>query len=426
MSSGEKASQSSNIQRGEMMDLAFIGGVFKNEKDIALKNGIKGVHYAANAFQWNIIEGLEHWHGAPLEIINVPFVGCYPNQHRNLYFRKESWSHCDKANDACVGFLNIWGVKNIFRAKGTADQVVKWIKSRSSREKVVLAYSAHMPFLWALRAVKRIAPETTTCLVVPDLPNYMNMSKEKKPFYRLFKALDNRMIGNLMKYVDLFVLLTEPMAEKINIGDRRYVVIEGMVNGKDIKPFVPPSSSKKTILYTGTLNYKYGIGELLKSFQNIDDEDFELWICGQGEAEEEIKARALIDKRIKWFGMVSRDHALELQHQALVLINPRPPLGEYVKYSFPSKNLEYLLSGRPLIAYKLPGIPDEYNKYIFYVDPYKETGLTETIITLCNKPAEELHEMGLAARKYVLEEKNNITQSLKIYNLIKKNEKIFQ
>ena len=66
-------------------------------------------------------------------------------------------------------------------------------------------------------------------------------------------------------------------------------------------------------------------------------------------------------------GQVSLNEARALQKTADVLVNPRLNEGEYTKYSFPSKTMEYLSTGRPVVCYKLDGIPDEYDKHLMEV-----------------------------------------------------------
>ena len=63
--------------------------------------------------------------------------------------------------------------------------------------------------------------------------------------------------------------------------------------------------------------------------------------------------------RIEFLGMLPRTDVLELQSKATILVNPRQPVGDFTKYSFPSKTIEYMASGTPLLMYKLPGIPEE-------------------------------------------------------------------
>ena len=92
----------------------------------------------------------------------------------------------------------------------------------------------------------------------------------------------------------------------------------------------------------------------------ICSNDVELWICGSGDAKDIIEDEAQKDSRIKYFGLVDSQTALKMQHQATILVNPRTSDGEYTKYSFPSKNMEYMVSGTPVLTTDLPGMPKEH------------------------------------------------------------------
>ena len=170
---------------------------------------------------------------------------------------------------------------------------------------------------------------------------------------------------------------------------------------------------------TGTLNYEFGISVLLKAFALIQDENLKLIICGTGAAEKEI--RNCIDKRIIFLGKVSRAQALSLQKHAAILINPRQNNEEFTKYSFPSKTMEYLAAGVPVVAYKLDGIPEEYDKYIVYVSNNAPESLAETILHVLSWSNETRIKFGKAGQSFVLKEKNNLKQTKRILEFIKTN-----
>ncbi len=143
-----------------------------------------------------------------------------------------------------------------------------------------------------------------------------------------------------------------------------------------------------------------------------------LVICGKGETENKIKEYTEIDKRIHFLGQVKNEEVLEIQRNALVLVNPRQNIGEYTKYSFPSKNMEYLLSGNPVIAYKLDGIPDEYDEYFFYPEDNSIEALRNKIIEVSKISPEERQKIGEKSRNFVLENKNPYVSAQKIMNMI--------
>ena len=77
--------------------------------------------------------------------------------------------------------------------------------------------------------------------------------------------------------------------------------------------------------------------------------------------------------------MVTHEKATELQANAYALINPRRNEGEYTKYSFPSKTMEYLSTGLPVIAYMLDGMPEEYREVIICPKDNSISSLSDTI-----------------------------------------------
>ena len=82
--------------------------------------------------------------------------------------------------------------------------------------------------------------------------------------------------------------------------------------------------------------------------------------------------------------------------------------------------MDYLASGTPTITTRLPGIPEEYFKYCYCLDKDSPTAIKNKIIEVCELPLSELEKTGVAARNFILEQKNPINQVQKIYNMLKK------
>ena len=68
---------------------------------------------------------------------------------------------------------------------------------------------------------------------------------------------------------------------------------------------------------------------------------------------------------VKYKGVAPNAVIVEEELKATLLVNPRPTGEEYTKYSFPSKNMEYMASGTPVLTTCLPGMPAEYNEYVY-------------------------------------------------------------
>jgi glycosyltransferase involved in cell wall biosynthesis len=144
-----------------------------------------------------------------------------------------------------------------------------------------------------------------------------------------------------------------------------------------------------------------------------------LCICGEGSFKNVILEYAKKDNRINYLGLLKREQVLLLQQKATILINPRNSNEEYTKYSFPSKTMEYMASGTPVVMFKLPGMPEEYVKYLGIIEDDSLETLQKTIVEWCEKSSDELYEFGNTAREFILKHKNAKIQTARIIDFLK-------
>lgn len=346
------------------MKLLMICGVYaeENEEEVLLRS--RGyAEQSANIFQRKLIRGIEK-SGIAYQVISAPLIGAFPQRDRKPFFRGFS---APQEKYQYVPFCNIWGIRNISRMISLKKAVKKYL--RGQKEEIqILVYCPHTPFLSAAIYAKKRYPNSKVCLVVPDLPQYMNLDEGSHRIYDLFKKYDIHYMQRLIDRVDSFVLLTEPMGEVLNVGNRPYLVSEGLSDGLPC-PAQPCSDGLKRIVYTGKLNFKFGIAALVQSFMKIRGEEYRLILCGDGDARQYVEEMARSDERIEYKGSVTAAQAQIYMQQADVLVNPRPNNESYTKYSFPSKNIEYLLTGKPVVAYMLDGMPKIYEKFLYVIAP---------------------------------------------------------
>lgn len=390
----------------------FLGGIFaENQLNFVTQSSIGVVQNAADVLQKNLIAGLDKNTTSGVTVINLPFVGSYPKRFRVPYFPAVREAIGERSIILGFGFVNIFFIK-LFSRFIVAIRALFGVKVIG--ETILFIYSAHLPFILAALLFRFFRPTVKICLIVPDLPEYMGGSGFLHSF---FKKFDSAVFYFIVKKIDYFVVLTEMMIARLGVDEKRVVVIEG------VAPDRPPdlaltSKTIRSFLYTGTLAQRYGIVDLVDAFERLDDEDIELWICGEGDSRDYISSAARRDKRIKYFGQMERSQVVLLQGRATILVNPRPPEGEFTKYSFPSKIIEYMVSGRPVIMYGLDGIPKDYSPY--YMSP---VGFGVECLALSMRESldisdDQLNAMGARARNFVLSKKNSTTQTKKILHLI--------
>ena len=347
------------------MKILMICGVYAEENEQEVLSYTKGyVEQSANIFQRKVIKGIEK-NGIDYKVISAPFIGAYPMRYTKFRFCGFS---VEENKYEYVNFNNIWGIRNISRTRSLKISIKQYLSQETEEEFLILVYCPHTPFLEAAMYAKKLKPKSKVCLVVPDLPQYMNLNESGRGLYDFFKKYDIRHMERFIANVDSFVVLTEPMKDVLKIGDRPYIVVEGIVDLENTAPRnAIPADGIKRIVYTGKMNIKFGIKALVDSFMKLEGSAFRLILCGDGDAREYVEEKALFDPRIEYKGMVTSAKAKEYIDMADVLVNPRPNNEEYTKYSFPSKNIEYLMTGKPVVAYMLDGMPKCYEDFLYTV-----------------------------------------------------------
>ncbi|WP_379145989.1 glycosyltransferase [Paenibacillus sp. sgz500992] len=405
------------------MKMLFLGGVFSQEQEPEIIEKSKGgVQYAANQFQWTLIDGLLKIPKLDIKILSAPFIGSFPKEYNSLFINGYHHVYKEKITGDYVPFVNLWGYRNISRKRNLIKQLTQFISDKAN-QKVILVYSPHSPFLQAAVYAKQKDPSVHICLMVPDLPQYMNLREKKSLVYTQTKKLDIKIFESNLEHVDSFILITKYMKVPLRVKEKPCIVVEGAVNIQNnnielLSNIKSSNSEERVFAYTGTLNKKFGILNLLEAFHQLEQSSVVLKICGRGDAAEIVSEYAKKDKRIKFLGQVTNEEAKSIQKSATVLINPRPNNEEFTKYSFPFKTMEYLLSGVPLIAYKLDGIPDEYDEYIYYVQNDSIEALKAKMNEVINLSDEQRLEWGQSAREFILHNKNAEKIAGDIYNML--------
>ncbi len=245
--------------------------------------------------------------------------------------------------------------------------------------------------------------------VVTDLP------KDIGGKYSISRKI-NKFLQN--KY-DAYILVTKYMNDILNKGNRKpYIIIEGLTNVELIDNKSYNKYSNKVCMYAGGLYEKYGVKNLIDAILQIDKNDIELHLYGSGDLENYIKS--LNNKKIVYKGVVTNDKIMEEERKVTLLINPRFINGDYTRYSFPSKNMEYMSSGTPVLTTKLAGIPEEYYEYTYCFEGESVKEYANKINEVLNKTKSELDEKGKKAQEFVLKNKNNIAQTERVIKWLQK------
>lgn len=256
--------------------------------------------------------------------------------------------------------------------------------------------------------------------IVTDMPGLMvNAAGVKKNLASRLPGINKWVKSSIYSY-DGYVFLTEQMNTVINRRHVPYIVMEGLTDSTIVQDFnnYKKREKERILIYAGGLHERYGLKTIVQAISNIEDKCLRFWLFGSGPFVKELENKYTIqDPRIIYKGIVPNEEVVRAEKEAILLINPRPTHEEFTKYSFPSKNMEYMVSGTPVLTTNLPGMPGEYKDYVFVFDEESVEGYRRKLEEVLSLPDEVLLEKGRKAKEWVLSKKNNKIQTARILEL---------
>ena len=166
-------------------------------------------------------------------------------------------------------------------------------------------------------------------------------------------------------------------------------------------PQPPAEPAAHATYFAGALSESAGVNLLLDAIPHVKDPALEFWFSGRGPLEERLKQEAATDPRIRFFGFVTQDQYSDMLQKAAVLVNPRPSRLLENRYNFPSKLMEYLAAGRPIISTATSDVAEHYGDAVIVLADETPEGLARCIETAVGAPADERAAIGARARAAV-------------------------
>lgn len=311
-----------------------------------------------------------------------------------------------------VPYINIPILKHICVFLYTFFYIFFWGIKKNSSKAIICDVLSISICLGALLASK--LNRVLSVGVVTDI--YGLMAGKKGILMGLASKLNSCYVSAFDKYV----LLTEQMNEKVNPYGKPYIVMEALCDNS-LSTKIEDNIKKnhpRTVIYAGGIHEKYGLKMLAEGFIEANVKDAKLVYYGSGPYVEEYKTLCAKNPNLEYRGVATNDVVMTEELKATLLVNPRFTTEELTKYSFPSKNMEYMASGTPLLTTKLPGMPEEYNKYVFLFKEETVEGYADAIRLALAHSEAELNVIGCKARQFVLQNKNNVVQGNRVLDLL--------
>jgi glycosyltransferase involved in cell wall biosynthesis len=342
-------------------------------------------------FGWSLAKAL-HRGGAQLQLISSLPISNYPSMPQ-IVVRGERFESRGFVGET-LGFINLIVFKHLSRFYSCLMRAKSLLEFH--RTSVLLVHGVHSPYLLFALLVK--GPRLKIVLVMTDPPGVVMNSDIF--LARWLKRFDAFLVKKFLKRFDGIIGLTKGILTDFGHG-LPGLLLPGFV-GADSPPLREFFEKKRTfsIAYAGGLFETYGVGRLIEAVMSIESLDVKLILYGKGDI-----AVAGLEQRTN--GCITYGGALspvELAHKLIevdLLINPRPSDQDFVRYSFPSKIIEYMASGIPVLTTRLPGIPEAYLDNMLVIEDETTAGIASAISDCARMSPVALAKVGISARHFI-------------------------
>ena len=198
-----------------------------------------------------------------------------------------------------------------------------------------------------------------------------------------------------------YLALTSGLNNLFNPDNKPNLVFEGIVEDRTFEK--PKEIKKPYFFFGGALMEKYGVFNLIKAFKELNRNDIDLYICGHHGDKERIKASIGKANNVKFFGLLPMNKVMEYEANSLASINPRPFSEDLDRFSIPSKTLEYMASGRPVISVRNTILMEKFPKEIIWINSHEVEDIKAALKKVVEMSEAERVKLGEQSKNRVLE-----------------------
>jgi glycosyltransferase involved in cell wall biosynthesis len=345
-------------------------------------------------FADNLNSALHHA-GFEVSLISFPPVTNFP-EYPQIVFRTREFE-ADGSRGLLLGFVNLLVLKHVTRSFALRTRGLR--EARRSRPSVVVVHGVHLPLLrFALLLKKKLG--VTAVVVLTDPPGVVRDGEGR--IKQWLRRVDAGRIQRELRRFDRALTVTQQLANDFAPG----------VTSLTFPGFAPTlphqvargESSGFVVAYAGGLSEEYGVGDLVRAVQSLPDANVRLEVFGSGALAPWIVEQVALDTRISFHGAVDRSALLARIAEADLLVNPRRLDFGGLRYSFPSKLLEYMGLGVPTLSTPMPTIPPEVAGHLFLAAGDGVEALREQVARVMNINRSDRIEFGAKAREFIVAE----------------------
>lgn len=395
--------------------LAFIGSIVPDEPAFHTP----AFSRAGNMCQQNLLISLMHAGLHPSTILSFRPEQSFPGG-RCLWIGKEQISLSEGMSIDSLPFINITPLKQIMIGLGTLWALLLWAwRMRHTPHRVVYTFNITVP-----SAVFTLLGAWITRSKAVAMIYDINVPGETVPSTCFYK-LDYWLHKKLLPLFDGLVVITDSISNDF-ASKIPFIRVEGGIKNELVQRFTNVTRKTKNgnakspfiLVVAGGLDEANGISVILEAFSLLEGDDYRLDIAGTGPLEDIVRQAANKDERINFQGFIPFDEVLKLYDSADVLVNMRLTKAINTRYFFPSKIMECLTSGVPVIS-TCPGhVTEEFSDFAFLLKDERPVDLANMIKYVASLAPDIRADKAAKAQEYMIRNKTWDVQGLRVVKFI--------
>jgi glycosyltransferase involved in cell wall biosynthesis len=378
--------------------LAFVGTLVSDEPQF---HG-PAFNRAGQMFQLQLVRGLAQAGLPPSAIYSVEPVPAFPRARR-LLGRARVLTLPYGLRARLVPFVNVHPLKAITAGLATGVFLLRWCWQHRGARRVIHCINLTMPPGLVILAVARLTRSTASVslldvwkpgALVPDTLRW---------------RIDFALQRGLIPRFDALVPVSKAVTDELAPG-KRVCRIEGGVAPEQFRQCRASRSTDHSraafrVVLSGSLEPHNGVELVLGAFARLRG-PFELFVAGAGSQTDLVVEASHRDSRVCYRGFLPFAEVLELYRSADLLLNARVTGTLDTRYFFPSKLMELLASGTPVLSTCTGDVEEQYGHVLYLLREETPEALARRIEEIAAIRGDARQAKALEAQAFMFREKS--------------------
>jgi glycosyltransferase involved in cell wall biosynthesis len=369
---------------------------------------------AGNMFQENLLAGLSASGIVLSLVLSCRPMPAFPRSRRILVHARRALLSSG-IPVSMIPFLNVSPLKQLMVGVWVLFRLLWWgWKNRDAATRIVYTFNLTVPpALFTMCAARLIGARVVAS--VNDI-NEPGATVPRTWIWRLDFVLHKALLPRFDALVAVSSAIIDDFAPKV-----RSVRVEGGITPEmaDLCRDVGQREHDDfRVVFAGGMEAANGVEVMLQAISLLPGPRYRFVFAGGGPLAEVVQRAAAKDSRIEYRGLLKLSELLPIYRQADVLINMRLTKAMRTRYFFPSKLLEFLASGTPVISTCTGHVEEEFGKYLFLLRDETPGGVAEAIRVVDAAGADSRRRTGSAARAFMLVNKTWQAQAARVGALL--------